>query len=96
MTTLAAASMALGLVSGVLATSDANRVQHAVGGAEHRVSEELHKQVKDYHLRKARHDARKGNLRGAMRHEEKAEKHAVAQQEQHHEARVKEKALRND
>jgi hypothetical protein len=94
----AVASAALGasLVSGALAASDAKKVEHAVSGAAHRVSEGFHKQVKEYHVRQARHQARKGNLHSAMRHAEKAGKHDVAEREQHHVARVKEKAVKND
>ena len=60
------------------------------------MGEGFHKQVKEYHVRQARHQARKGHYRKAMRHAEKAEKHDIAEHKQHHEARVKEKAVKND
>ena len=93
---LATSALALTLASGALAASDAKKVEHAVGGAAHRVSEGYHKQVKDYHVRQAHHQARKGHYHKAIRHAEKAEKHDVAENKQHHEARVKEKAVKND
>src|SRR5205809_7257529 len=96
--TTAATVVALGagLVSGAYAASDTKKVEHAVSGAAHRVSEGYHKQVKDYHVRQARHQARKGHLGKAVRHAEKAEKHDIAEHKQHHEARVKEKAVKKD
>ena len=84
------------LTADAWAASDAKKVEHAVSGAVHRVGEGYHKQVKDYHLRQARHQARKGHLHRALRHVDKAEKHDVAEKTQHHKARVKEKALRHD
>lgn len=84
------------LASGAMAASDAKKVEHAVSGAAHRVGEGFHKQVKDYHVRQARHQARKGHFHSALRHAEKAEKHDVAEQKQRHEARVKEKAVKTD
>jgi hypothetical protein len=91
-----AAGLALCVMSSSWAASDAKKAEHAVSGAAHRVSQGFHKQVKDYHIRQARHDARKGNLHGAVRHAEKAGAHNVAEQKQRHEARVKEKAVKND
>lgn len=95
-TTLVLAALALGPATTARAASDAKKVEHAVSGAAHRVGEGYHKQVKDYHVRQARHQARKGHYRDAMRHAEKAGKHDVAEHQQHHEARVKEKAVKND
>jgi hypothetical protein len=88
--------LACSVAAGSWAASDAKKVEHTVSGAAHRVSQGFHKQVKDYHVRQARHDARKGNLHGAVRHAEKAGVHDVDEQKQRHEARVKEKAVKKD
>jgi hypothetical protein len=96
LTALAATALGVGLATGTYAASDAKKAEHAVSGAAHRVSEGYHKQVKDYHMRQAQHQAKKGRLGKAVRHAEKAEQHDTAQHKQHHEARVKEKAVKND
>src|SRR6266576_6318138 len=75
---IAVTALGVTLATGTYAASDTKKVEHAVSGAAHRVSEGFHKQVKEYLVRQARHQAKKGHLGKAIRHAEKAEKHDTA------------------
>jgi hypothetical protein len=90
------AALVVGMTSGAMAASDVKKVEPAVSGAAHRASAGYHKQAKDYHLRKARREAKKGHYNEAERQQVKASRQAYAQHMQRHEARVQEKALRHD
>jgi hypothetical protein len=93
---LAMAVLVVSTATVTAAASDAKKAERAVSGAAHRVSKGYHKQVKDYHLRKARKQARRGDYRKAVRHADKANWHDTAERKQLKQARTKEKANRND